>query len=236
MLTSLRDLAAKVTEAGSTGATLRDPMLRYRSMNTLDTPACLDWQAQLLMSAAEVDDIQVCVGVCEFLTVQVGEDSFSGAILDDYSTEAGVFSPIFDGAWTADHVQDQFDGVPFNNALLVLSAILIEPVQRGHNLGAWMVSRVTHRMLPGNDGLVLMYPSPLFKSAEPIQQLEAVESLTRHWKRTVAVVPIDQHPGILGQSTAHIHLDEARRALRVPAEITVLASALKCSPEIVLTD
>jgi hypothetical protein len=217
-------------------ATLHGPVVRYHSGNEIDSDSCLDWHAQLLMSAEETDDIhdaEICVGVCQFLTVQLGEGSFSSAELDDYSQEASMFCPVFDNGAVAAEVDNQFRE-PINDALLVLSAMVLDPLH-GHDLGVWMVAELIHRMLPGHNGLVLLERSPLPEPAEPMQHLEAVEKLSRHWQTKLGVVPIDQHPGILGQSTAYVHLPRARAALRRPDSIVVPVEHLAHCPELPLS-
>jgi hypothetical protein len=103
-----------VDAVGSSVATLHGAQLRYRSCNEVDLDSCLDWQAQLLMSAEETDEshgAEICVGTCEFLTVRLGDSSFSSAVLDDYSHESSVFCPVFDAASVAGEVEDQFGGI-----------------------------------------------------------------------------------------------------------------------------
>ncbi|WP_280299430.1 hypothetical protein [Nocardia abscessus] len=232
MLLEPRDLAAKVQQAGADVATMHNPRLRYRSINAIDTDACLDWQAHLLLSVTEADDTAICVGTCEFLIVRLGEEPVSGAVLNQTS-EIAVFGPLFEGAQIAGDVQAQFDGEPIRNAVLVVSAILLDPL-RGNGLGAWMISRLIRRMLPGHDGLVLMYPSPLFKCEDPVQQRQAVESLTRHWGNSIGVEPILQHPHILGQHVDHLRSNEAAPPL--PDQISVPLPTLEHAVTLALVD
>ncbi len=214
------------------------PRLRHRSGGDIDDDCCLEWQAQLLMTAAEVDevdDIEICVAVAEFVTVQVSDPSFSTELLDWYSGATEVFCPIFTGTSVAEEVQDQFGAEPVNNALLILSTQVLDPLG-GNELDAWMVAQLIHRMLPSHDGLALFCPSPTDLPAEPIQQLEALENLSMYWRNTVGFEAITDHPGMLGQSTAYVHLQDARAALGKPGPIPVPVTGLERSPELPLYD
>lgn len=213
------------------------PRLRYRSGSEIDD-CCLEWQAQLLMSATEideVDDVEICVGVCDFVTVRVSDPSFSTDLLDWHSSSTAVFCPIFTESSVADEVQEQFGAEPVNNALLVLSTQVIEPLA-DNDLDAWMVSQLIHRMLPGHDGLALFHPCPTDLPVEPMQQLEALEDLSLYWRDKVGFEAIMDHPGMLGQSTAYVHLQDARAALGKPGSIPVPLARLECSSELELYD
>lgn len=227
------ELAELVTSHGGNSATLCAPQVRYTSVNSLDGDACLDWQAQLMMSVAELDGLEVCVGICDFVTVRTGADPFTAELLDGFSHETSVLAPIFDGAWVCDAVQDQFDGMPVSAVVLVISALLTDPL-RGHGLGAWMIAEIAHRMLACNDGLLVLGPAPSTGEPDSMRTLEAVERLTQHWCTALGVEAIEGHGGFLGQSTAYVHLGGARDELRICTEVEVsvpVHTLLRC-PEL----
>jgi hypothetical protein len=127
---------------------------------------------------------------------------------------------LFDGRFAAYSVQDQFEE-PFNSVLILLTVFVAEPL-RGHDMGAWMAAEVISRMASATDTMVLLYPHPAGETPENVSELEAIDSLNRYWRK-VGLVPIDDHPGFLGQSTAFTALPEARRALQHVEEVQIPA-------------
>ncbi|WP_433664712.1 hypothetical protein ACQPW1_22730 [Nocardia sp. CA-128927] len=160
--TTLAELAQQIRPTGTDSIALGGATVRYRSLNTSEYDPCMDWCAQLWMTvdAPEgYDDTWLCVGCVDFLTIRLGRELVGADLLDSYSQAAVEFSPLFDGVWLDDAVQQQFDATPVNDIIIVLSAELAPPV-RGHQLGAWMISEITARMLSSHDGMVLVSPVP----------------------------------------------------------------------------
>jgi hypothetical protein len=139
-------------------------------------------------------------------------------MLDSLSSDAENFAAIFDGRFIADSVQVQFEE-PFLSVLILLTVVVAKPL-RGHDLGAWMAAEVISRMASATDTLVLLYPHPAGEPPESVSEIEAIDALNRYWRK-VGLVPIDEHPGFLGQSTAFTALPEARRALHPVEEVHI---------------
>jgi hypothetical protein len=160
-------------------------------------------------------------GYVDFLSIRLGEESIP-VMLDSLSSDAENFAGMFDGRFIADSVQDQFEE-PFRSVLILLTVFVAEPL-RGHDLGAWMAAEVVSRMASATDTLVLLYPHPAGEPPENVSEIDAVEALDRYWRK-VGLVPIDEHPGFLGQSTAFTALPEARRALQHVEEVHIAVNA-----------
>jgi hypothetical protein len=130
-------------------------------------------------------------------------------MLDSLSSDAENFAGLFDGKYVTDSVQDQFRE-PFNTALILLTVFVAEPL-RGHDLGAWLAAEVIARMASVSDTFVLLYPHPAGETPEDVSEIQAIDALNRYWRKA-GLVPIDEHPGFLGQSN-RLHFTP-RRALR----------------------
>lgn len=223
---TLREMAEQVRSQGNETVSLSGPLVRYHSMNTSEFDACMDWCAQLWMHVDEYDNAAVSVGCIDFLTIRLGREHVGVDILDSYSQAAVEFSPLFDREWLDDEVQEQFDATPINDVLVVLTADLAPPV-RGHQLGAWMISEISDRMLSSHDGLIVLSPVPDETDGRSAAWRRAVERLGRYW-RTSGLVPIEAHPEFLGQATAYNALGNARKALAPVAnrDITVEVQTL----------
>ncbi|WP_157129229.1 hypothetical protein [Nocardia amamiensis] len=226
MSMTLAEVAEHVRRSGGNTVTLDAATVRYRSVNTCEYDACLDWCAQLWMSVEDLDGYELCVGCADFLTIRLGRELVAANVLDSYSRAAVEFSPLFDGEWLNDAVQDQFDATPINDVVVVLPAELAPPV-RGHQFGAWMISEISDRMLSSHDGVVVL--TPVAEHTDPIctpDQL-ATARLSRYW-RTCGLVPITAYPEFLAQSSAYTHLEDARTALADVArrDITIAVTDL----------
>ncbi|WP_405183657.1 hypothetical protein [Nocardia sp. NBC_01377] len=223
MSITLAELAAPLRECGSEVLSLAAPMLRYRSLNTTEyVAASMDWCAQVWMSVEDLpgyDGEQVCVGCVDFLTIRLGRELIGDDVLDSHSQDAVEFAPLFEGAWLAGAVAEQFDATTINDVLVVLSVELASPL-RGHRLGAWMVSEISDRMLSSHDGLIVLSPAA---DTPPSDQL-AARRLERYW-RTAGVAPIAAHPRFLGQASAYTTLEDAREGLAATADLRLQVTA-----------
>jgi len=139
-------------------------------------------------------------------------------MLDSLSSDAENFAGLFDGKYVTDSVQDQFRE-PFNTALILLTVFVAEPL-RGHALGAWLAGEVIARMASVSDTFVLLYPHPAGETPEDVAEIQAIDALNRY-RRKAGLVPIDEHPGFLGQSTAYTSLPAARCALQHVEEVAI---------------
>ncbi|WP_157124326.1 hypothetical protein [Nocardia pseudovaccinii] len=224
---TLREIAEQAQNDGRETLSLGGPLVRYRSINTSEFDACMDWCAQLWMHVDEYDDTAVCVGCIDFLTIRLGREHVGADILDSYCQGAVEFSPLFDREWLDEQVQQQFEATPINDVLVVLTAQLAPPV-RGHQLGAWMISQISDRMLSSHDGLIVLSPISDQTDGTSTVGRRARQRLDRYW-RTSGLVPIDAHPEFLGQATAYNALDKARTALAPVAaqDITVAVQAIR---------
>jgi hypothetical protein len=200
--------------------TLFAPKARFVSTDDSQFDAMMAWRAELeLAYLDEGDTPEVFGGYADFLTIRLGEHPVA-ELLDSLSQDAENFADLFDGDDVNYSVEDAFSGaMPFNRALIVTMAFVAHPL-RGHDLGAWLVAEVIARMAGAADTLVLLYPSPADAQTGDTAELEAVSALTRYWQRA-GLMPIDGHPGFLGQSTAYTTLPEARRALRVVEDVQI---------------
>jgi GNAT superfamily N-acetyltransferase len=139
-------------------------------------------------------------------------------MLDSLSSDAENFAGLFDGKYVTDSVHDQFRE-PFNTALILLTVFVAEPL-RGHDLGAWLAAEVIARMESVSDAFVLLYPHPAGETPEDVSEIQAIDALNRYWRKA-GLVPIDEHPGFLGQSTAYTSLPAARCALQHVEEVEI---------------
>jgi hypothetical protein len=94
-----------------------------------------------------------------------------------------------------------------------------EPL-RGHDLGAWLAAEVIARMESVSDAFVLLYPHPAGETPEDVSEIQAIDALNRYWRKA-GLVPIDGHPGFLGQSTAYTALPDARCALQHGEDVQI---------------
>jgi hypothetical protein len=85
---------------------------------------------------------------------------------------------------------------------------------------AWIQDSLRSPASTATDTLVLLYPHPAGETPENVSEIEAIDVLNRYWRK-VGLVPIDEHPGFLGQSTAFTALPEARRALQHVEEVQI---------------
>jgi hypothetical protein len=215
--TRARDLDDRISESDP-DATLFAPAVRYRSTNDSQFDPCMDWRADLLLGRLDVDGHpDVLGGYVDFLTIRLGEESIP-VMLDSLASDAENFAGMFDGRFIADSVQKQFEE-PFLSALILLTVFVAKPLRR-HDLGAWMAAEVISRMASATDTLVLLYPYPAAERPENVSEIEAIDALNLYWRKA-GLVPIDEHPGFLGQSTAFTALPEARRALQPVEEVHI---------------
>ncbi|MGB8405907.1 MAG: hypothetical protein WCE30_17745 [Mycobacterium sp.] len=214
---------------------LHNPTIRYRSTNTCDSDAAMDWRADLHLYPVDGGD-PIIGGYVDFVMVRISETDIAPA-LADIGGNAELFADLFDGPDLIADVDDQFEDTPFNNALLILDTH-IEPPLRGHNLGAWMVAEVIARMAPVVDTLVALYPHPTPIPDDYSTHLGAIAALDAYW-RTIGVIPLHGDPRILGHTTAYDTLSNARQALadvrdsvlRLPATATLpTTTAAKPAP------
>jgi hypothetical protein len=201
----------RITTPDSTTTTLFAPTVRYASTNDSQFDPCMDWRAELWLGHLDiVDEPDVLGGYADFLTIRLGEHSIAD-MLDSLSQDAENFAGLFDGKYVADSVQEQFQE-PFNTVLILLTVLVAEPL-RGHDLGAWLATEVIARMASVSDTLVLLYPHPAGETPDDVSEIQAIDALNRYWRKA-GLVPIDEHPGFLGQSTAYTALANARGQLQ----------------------
>lgn len=103
--------------------------------------------------------------------------------------------------------------------LIPLTVLVAEPL-RGHDLGAWLSAEVVARMASVSDTLVLLYPHPAGETPEDVSEIQAIDALNRYWRKA-GLVPIDEHPGFLGQSTAYTALPNARDQLQHVEDVQI---------------
>ena len=206
----------RITASDSNATTLFAPTVRYASTNDSQFDPCMDWRAELWLGHLDIaDEPDVLGGYADFLTIRLGEHSIAD-MLDSLSSDAENFAGLFDGEYVADSVQDQFQE-PFNTVLILLTVLVAEPL-RGHDLGTWLAAEVIARMASVSDTLVLLYPLPAGETPEDVSEIQAIDGLNRYW-RQAGLVPIDRHPGFLGQSTAYTSLPAARCALQYVEDV-----------------
>lgn len=193
---------------------LSQPEVRYRSVGGCEYDSCMEWLAELVMchfgEDGFGDPVTIVVGELSFLTIRLNEESV-WMTLDSLSSDAEMFGELFDGEYVKPEVAEQFSELPFNRVLILMNAQIAGPV-RGHNLGAWMAAEVIARMASATDTLVLAYPHPAGPPFDGTTEEQAVQKLRRHWMQ-VGLTPIDDHPHVMGQSTAYAVLDAARAQL-----------------------
>ncbi|WP_071288672.1 hypothetical protein [Mycolicibacterium llatzerense] len=192
-------------------ATLFAPKVGFTSTGESQFGAMMTWRAELelgYLDDEEWDTPQVVAGHAEFLIINVGEHPI-GDLLDSLSQDAMAFAGLFEGVDVAQEVQDQFDDAWFNRVLIVTLVDVAAPL-RGHDLGAWLVAEIVARMAGATDTLVLLYPHPVGRKTNDVAGARA---LSTYWQR-VGLVPVRHQPHFLCAATAHIHLSNAREALR----------------------
>jgi GNAT superfamily N-acetyltransferase len=143
----------------------------------------MDWHAE--MTLGPLDELgdhssSVIGGWVEFLTIRLGEGSVPN-MLDSVSGEADYFAGLFDNEWLADAVAQQFGATSIDFVVIVLDLFVAEAL-RGHQLGAWMVADLAHRLMPSTSGLILL--SPWWSDSEneiTTAEIFALEKLTSYW-------------------------------------------------------
>ncbi len=192
MSVTLHELAVDLGRQGREAVTLSMPELFYRSINASERGPCLDWCGEVLLTDLASDDsAPVRGGAVEFLTIRLGEEPVA-SVLDSYSSAAEHFAGLFDGCRLADDVQEQFDAMVVNDALIVLDVFVAEPL-RGRRVAAWAVSEIAYRMLPAINGIVLLAPGLGVEGGNDI----GMRKLTRYWRRT-GLHPDRGLTGVLG--------------------------------------
>jgi hypothetical protein len=218
MAASMGGASERITKSDCNATTLFAPTVRYASTNESQFDPCMDWRAELWLAHLDiVDEPDVLGGYADFLTIRLGEHSIAD-MLDALSSDAENFAGLFDGKYVADSVQDQFQE-PFNTALILLTVFVAEPL-RGHDLGVWLAAEVIARMASVSDTFVLLYPHPAGETPEDVSEIQAIDALNRYWRKA-GLVPLDEHPGFLGQSTAYTALPAARCALQHAEDVEI---------------
>jgi hypothetical protein len=208
----------RMTRSDSTATTLFAPTVRFASTNDSPFDPCMDWRAELQLGDLDiVDEPDVLGGYADFLTIRLGEHCIA-EMLDSLSQDAENFADLFHGKYVADSVAEQFEE-PFNTVLILLTVFVAEPL-RGHDLGAWLAAEVIARMASVSDTLVLLYPHPAGETPDDVSEIQAIDALNRHWRKA-GLVPIDEHPGFLGQSTAYTALPNARDQLQHVEDVQI---------------
>ncbi len=208
----------RMTRSDSPTTTLCAPTVRFASTNESPFDPCMDWRAELRLGHVDVvDEPDVLGGYADFLTIRLGEHPIA-EMLDSLSQDAENFAGLFDGKYVADSVQEQFPE-PFNTILILLTVFVAEPL-RGHDLGAWLAAEVIARMASVSDTLVLLYPHPAGETPEDVSEIQAIDALNRYWRKA-GLVPLDEHPGFLGQSTAYTALPNARDELHNVEDVRI---------------
>lgn len=220
----IRDLGDYVPELNA-AETLEfvAPRMHYVSLDSnAFLPCCLDWRAEIRLGVMEshVGDPDVVVGHVDFLVLQLGHEP-ADLVLAEFSEEARRFADLFDGSWLASDVEEEgcFAAAASIDVVMIVLDVVVDESARGHQLGAWAVSEAVGTMLPTSAGLAVMFPhwDAEFDGDISMGKVEAVERLNRYWQR-VGLVPVDGHPGFLGQATAFTYLDDARRDLAAVRE------------------
>lgn len=207
--------------------TLHDPTIRYRSTNTSEYDAAMDWRADMLLTPIRFGREPIVGGHVDFVTIRLGETDVA-PMLDCLGGNAGLFDGLFDGPYLSAAVEDQFMDVAFNNVLIILNAH-IEPPLRGHSLGAWMVAEVIARMGAVVDTLVVLHPHPTPAPDDHALQVGAIATLDMYWRK-VGVIPLDADPRFLAHTTAYEALSTSREALTDVRDMPVRLPAATALP------
>ena len=218
LTTFIRDRTLHITDGTdtSTGIDLAAPYVHYRSQDTCTTiPGCLDWRAQIHMSALDAHGRapQIVVGAVDFLILQLGRQPVA-ELLPYFDDRATAFADLFDGPYLADDLDedDAFSaGMPISTVLLVLSAD-IDADLPDSPLRAWAVAHTVDTMLPTTAGLVAMHATtPTASAKAAARSLVSADIVDPDWPR-VGCTMIPGHPRLFGQATAYTYLDDARAA------------------------
>jgi hypothetical protein len=193
------------------------PRVHYESQDswTSTVSCCLDWRADIHLSALDAhgQTPDVVAGHVDFLILRTGLEPIS-EVLDLYGERAAAFGELFDQQWVAPDLDENEEftaGTPIGTVLLVLDARL-DPAVPDAVLRPWAVAEVIKTMLPTTAGLVAMTTHSATGSGGRSRRLVSADRMDRDWAR-IGCRAIPGHPGFYGQSTAYVHLDQARTAL-----------------------
>lgn len=214
--TFIRDRAHHVTDGTDTSIAieLAVPRMHYESQDTCSTIAgCLDWRAELHMSALDAHGHapDVVVGSVDFLVLQLGREPVA-EVLPFFGDRAVAFAELFDDQFLNDDLDENDSltgGMPINTVLLVLDAHL-DPAVPYRRLRPWAVAHTVDTMLPTTAGLVAMHTTTPPKAQG--RALVSADAVDPDWPR-VGCTMIPGYPRFFGQATAYTYLDNARMAL-----------------------
>ena len=219
LTTFMRDRTRHIIDGTdtSTAIDLAAPYMHYRSQDTCTTiPGCLDWSAQIHMTALDAHGRapHIVVGAVDFLILQLGRHPVA-ELLPYFDDRAAAFAELFDGPYLADDLDenDAFSaGMPISTVLLVLGAH-VDPALPDSPLRAWAVAHTIDTMLPTTAGLVVMRATtPTASAKAAARPLVSADTVDPDWPR-VGCTMIPGHPRLFGQATAYTYLDDARTAL-----------------------
>lgn len=219
MNTFIRDRTRYITDGAdtSTAIELAVPRMHYESQDTCSTiSSCLDWRAEIRMSAIGAHDRapNIAVGAVDFLIVQLGREPVT-EVLTHFGERADAFTELFDDQYLADELDENEHftaGMPISTVLLVLDAHL-DPALPHSQLRAWAVAQIIDTMLPTTAGLVAMRATAATTPPKAsARSLISTDDLDPDWPR-VGCSMIPGHPRLFGQATAYTYLEAARTAL-----------------------
>lgn len=223
----IRDRTRYITDGTdtSTAIELAAPRMHYESQDTcLSISGCLDWRAEIRMSALDAHGHapDITVGTVDFLILQLGREPVA-EILPYFGERATAFTELFDDSYLTDDLDENEHftaGMPISTVLLLLDAHL-NPALPDSQLRAWAVAQTIDTMLPTTAGLVAMHaataPTPPKASARPLISADDVDP---DWPR-IGCTMIPGHPRLFGQATAYTYLETARTALEQCREQTL---------------
>lgn len=201
----------------STAIELATPRMHYESQDTNPTiSSCLDWRAEIRMSAIGAHDRapDIAVGAVDFLILQLGRESVTG-ILPHFGECAETFTELFDDHYLANDLDENEHftaGMPISTVLLVLDAHL-DSLLPDSQLRAWSVAQIIDTMLPTTAGLVAMRATTATApSKASTRTLISADDVDPDWPR-VGCSMIPGRPRLFGQATAYTYLEAARTAL-----------------------
>lgn len=182
---------------------------------------------------AEDGEVTVHVGGCEFMVLRLDEvhpvfgdevavGSYGDAIFDagDALSQdlADILGPLTGGAGDEPFVEEVMDATEagWYDSLVLLRAIGIGDLFRGHGIGAWAAARGIVQLAPSDTTLVALRAAPLNRSkflksigvadpdshrnlnpAETAAWDAACARIGANWQHGLGLVALTDHPGVL---------------------------------------
>ena len=109
---SLAALADLVEKMGQSAVEVFYPRVRFRSVNTSDLDACMDWFAELTMTVDIDDADDVLVGSLDFVLVRLGTNDPVALCLDQFDGDHEMLAGLFDGNQLTEQVEEQLETWP----------------------------------------------------------------------------------------------------------------------------